>query len=128
MTEFAKRLFDELDFQNKTQKQLADFLGTKSSTVHGWSIRDSIPAADTAYKVAQFLGVSLEYLLTGQKKEEAPESQSIALPPTLSKEDISDIKYFIGVYPSLRPSEKQMIMASLGAAEKPGAESSLNTA
>ncbi len=128
MTEFAKRLFDELDFQNKTQKQLADFLETKSSTVHGWSIRNSIPAADTALKVAQFLGVSLEYLLTGQKEEEAPKPPSIPLPPGLSKEDLKDIQYFIEVYPSLSLSEKQMIMASLGAAEKPAAESSLNTA
>ena len=128
MTEFAKRLFDELDFQNKTQKQLADFLGTKSSTIHAWGIRDSIPAADVAYKVAQFLGVSLEYLLTGEKKEEAPKTPFIPLPKDISRQDLSDIKYFVGVYPSLMPSEKQMIMACLGAAEKPTAESSLNTA
>ncbi len=124
---FIKNVVEELEFQGKTQSQLAEYLGVNKAAISMWIKRDSIPAADTAYKVAQFLGVSLEYLLTG-RKESAPESQSIALPPTLSKEDISDIKYFIGVYPSLRPSEKQMIMASLGAAEKPGAESSLNTA
>ena len=124
---FIKNVVEELDFQGKTQSQLAEYLGVNKAAISMWIKRDSIPAADTAYKVAQFLGVSLEYLLTGQK-EEAPKAPQITLPPTLSREDISDIEYFIGVYPSLRPSEKQMIMASLGAAEKPGAESSLNTA
>ena len=125
---FIKRVIEELDFQGKTQSQLAEYLGVNKAAISMWIKRDSIPAADVAYKVAQFLGVSLEYLLTGEKKEEAPKTPFIPLPKDISRQDLSDIKYFVGVYPSLMPSEKQMIMACLGAAEKPTAESSLNTA
>lgn len=125
---FIKRVIEELDFQGKTQSQLAEYLGVNKAAISMWIKRDSIPAADTAYKVAQFLGVSLEYLLTGEKKEEAPKTPFIPLPKDISRQDLSDIRYFIEVYPSLMPSEKQMVMACLGAAEKPAAESSLNTA
>ena len=128
MTEFAKRIEDLLELQDKRKSDIVHSLNLADSTVRSWWAKDSIPAADVAYKVAQFLGVSLEYLLTGEKKEEAPKTPFIPLPKDISRQDLSDIKYFVGVYPSLMPSEKQMIMACLGAAEKPTAESSLNTA
>ena len=36
-----------------------------------WIKRDSIPSADTALKVADFLGVPLSYLITGEKEPES---------------------------------------------------------
>lgn len=119
MTDFAKRLFDELEFQDKTQKELAEFLGTKSSTVHSWATRDSIPSADTALKVADFLGVPLSYLITGEKEPESESpKQNEADDRNLSPGDRADIERFAEVYPVLSPAEKRMIMASLEAAAK----------
>ncbi len=65
MTKFAETLLYELERKGITQKQLADFLETKSSTIHSWIVRDTIPAADVALKVAKFLNVSVEYLIDG---------------------------------------------------------------
>lgn len=125
MTVF-ERIEEEIEKQGITRSELSRRANVGESTLRAWKTTE--PKARMLYDVAKALGVSLEYLLTGEKKEEAPKTPFIPLPKDISRQDLSDIKYFVGVYPSLMPSEKQMIMACLGAAEKPTAESSLNTA
>lgn len=125
MTVF-ERIEEEIEKQGITRSELSRRANVGESTLRAWKTTE--PKARMLYDVAKALGVSLEYLLTGEKKEEAPKTPFIPLPKDISRQDLSDIKYFAGVYPSLMPSEKQMIMACLGAAEKPTAESSLNTA
>jgi len=68
MKDFLKRVLEELDFLNTSKADLARFLNVRKSTVYSWFERDTIPAADTALKIADFLNVSLEYLVTGKKK------------------------------------------------------------
>lgn len=53
-----------------TRADLARYLNTRQSTVESWLKRDSIPAADTALKIAHFLHVPLEYLIEGVKPKE----------------------------------------------------------
>lgn len=125
MTVF-ERIEEEIEKQGITRSELSRRANVGESTLRAWKTTE--PKARMLYDVAKALGVSLEYLLTGEKKEEAPKTPFIPLPKDISREDLSDIRYFIEVYPSLMPSEKQMVMACLGAAEKPAAESSLNTA
>lgn len=124
---FIKRVLDELEFQDKTKSQLAESLGINSAVISMWIKRDSVPAADTALKVARFLNVPLEYLLTGEGSphEEAPEVPQEEAKPImrmegadLSAEDARDIKRFALVYPLLSAPEKRIIMASLEAAAK----------
>lgn len=69
MKDFLKRVLEELDFLNASKADLARFLDVRKSTVYSWFERDTIPAADTALKIADFLNVSLEYLVTGEKDE-----------------------------------------------------------
>jgi transcriptional regulator with XRE-family HTH domain len=69
MNDFLKRVLEELDFLNASKADLARFLNVRKSTVYSWFERDTIPAADTALKIADFLNVSLEYLVTGEKDE-----------------------------------------------------------
>ena len=69
MNDFLKRVLEELDFLNASKADLARFLNVRKSTVYSWFERDSIPAADTALKIAVFLNVPLEYLITGEKDE-----------------------------------------------------------
>lgn len=69
MNDFLKRVLKELDFLNASKADIARFLNVRKSTVYSWFERDTIPAADTALKIADFLNVSLEYLVTGEKDE-----------------------------------------------------------
>lgn len=68
---FIQRVVEELDFQGKTKSQLAESLGINNAVISMWIKRDSIPSADTALKVADFLGVPLSYLITGEKEPES---------------------------------------------------------
>lgn len=69
MNDFLKRVLEELDFLNASKADIARFLNVRKSTVYSWFERDTIPAADTALRIADFLNVSLEYLVTGKKDE-----------------------------------------------------------
>ena len=52
--------------------------GISSSTLTDWKKGRSVPKQDKMQKIAEFLGVSLEYLMTGEDKS-----------------DLSDKKYYI---------------------------------
>ncbi len=64
----SQRIFAELAKQNKTQKQMSEFTGIPTSTISAWNKNGTNPSADSIYSIAQFLNVSLEYLLTGEEK------------------------------------------------------------
>ena len=69
-TVFKKNLRSELDFQNKTVKELAAETGISQRTLEGYlSSRGSIPPADVAVKIARTLNVTVEYLVTGTVEE-----------------------------------------------------------
>lgn len=67
MKDFLKRVLEELDFLNASKADIARFLNVRKSTVYSWFERDTIPAADTALRIADFLNVPLEYLITGER-------------------------------------------------------------
>ena len=46
--------------------------GLPSSLFSEWKRGKSNPKADKLQKIADFFGVSIEYLMTGEKKEESP--------------------------------------------------------
>lgn len=52
----------------KTYKTIKDLeeIGISSALVSNWKTRETIPRADDLYKISKFLGVSMEYLLTGE--------------------------------------------------------------
>ena len=60
---FWKKVDSELNYLGKTRKELAAAVGFDAANVSFGIKRNSIPAADTALKIARFLGVSLDYLL-----------------------------------------------------------------
>lgn len=62
---FGYRVERLLKDQNLTSNDLCDAVGIIRQSYYDWRRRDSIPNCYTAYKVAKFLGVSVEYLLTG---------------------------------------------------------------
>ena len=47
-------------------------LGIAQSTISNWKYRNTIPKSEDLYKIAQAIGVSMEYLLTGNDEKELP--------------------------------------------------------
>lgn len=60
---FWERVDSELKYLGKTRKELAAAVGFDAANISFGIKRNSVPYADTALKVARFLGVSLDYLL-----------------------------------------------------------------
>ena len=60
---FWENVEAELKYQNKTRKQLANFVGFDATTISKGISNQSIPSADVALKISYFLNVSLESLL-----------------------------------------------------------------
>lgn len=76
MSGFSERLLQELNYLGFSQADLARYLNVRQSTIQTWIQKGSIPAADTALKVARFLNISLEYLITG--KNPPPKEEKIS--------------------------------------------------
>ena len=68
MTDFARRIEEELEYLGLKKSDIVKHLKIADSTVRSWWSKDSIPAADVALKVADFLKVPLPYLLDGRKE------------------------------------------------------------
>ena len=66
MNQFLEGLKSELTHQHLTQKDLAEKSGISVNTIRGWFSKDLIPDTLTSLKVADVLGVSVEYLVTGK--------------------------------------------------------------
>ncbi|GHV88286.1 transcriptional regulator [Spirochaetia bacterium] len=74
---FRKNLRDELDYQDLTIKELAAKTGIAKGALDCYMGKQaSIPPATTAVKIAEALGVSVEYLVTGQN----PRHEEIIIP------------------------------------------------
>ena len=85
MLELYKRIDDLLIKRNVSQKDLSDFLGLSSAQVYSnWKQRNSIPSADVALKIAQYLNTTVEYLLTGSESNILAE-ENATLKETLAK-------------------------------------------
>ncbi|MCL2602284.1 MAG: helix-turn-helix domain-containing protein [Treponema sp.] len=64
---FRNNLREALDFSYMEQKELAAKTGLSLKTIENYVKKDaSVPAADKAVRIAQALGVTVEYLVTGK--------------------------------------------------------------
>ena len=70
MLDFYKRIDKLLKQKKLSQKELSKFLDLSSVQIYSnWKQRDSIPSADMAVKIADFLETSVEYLIQGKEKD-----------------------------------------------------------
>lgn len=79
MSDFSlnlKRLMNERDL---TEQKLADFLGFTRQAVNSYCTSKASPKADTIIKLADYFGVSCDYLLTGVEPADKQESQELGL-------------------------------------------------
>lgn len=66
MKNFGKRVYELLEEQHVDKAEFDRKVGIIAQSRYDWRDRGTIPNAVTAYKVAKFFNVSLEYLLTGE--------------------------------------------------------------
>lgn len=62
----GERIHKLLKEKNLTQKALSEAVGISQSAVSDWKTK-SQPQSELLYKISEFLGVSVEYLLTGKE-------------------------------------------------------------
>ncbi len=75
---FQKNLNDLLASSGMMQKDLAEFVGAKTTTVSGWTRGVSYPRADAMEKIAQFFGVPTSRLVGAEDLSASrPESPDI---------------------------------------------------
>jgi len=69
---FRDNLKETLDFLGVEQKELATKTGISLKTIENYVKKDSsVPSADKAVLIAQALGVTVEYLICGEKPEKS---------------------------------------------------------
>jgi transcriptional regulator with XRE-family HTH domain len=67
---FKENLKAELAFSGMMVKELAALSGVNKHTIDSYlSTHDNTPSAEVAVRIARVLGVTVEYLVTGQKPE-----------------------------------------------------------
>ena len=69
---FWERVDDLLDRNDINKKTLAYEAGFDASNITKGIKNNNIPSAETAVKIAQFLGVSVEYLVNGTETTKSP--------------------------------------------------------
>ena len=106
---FKENLKSELAYQDVLVKELSKQSGISKSTLDNYlGARGYMPSADVAVKIARTLGVSVEYLVTGEEKnrEESslgPEIRSLIQNfKLLSEEDRKMVTAIIHLYKNKR--------------------------
>lgn len=64
----SQRIFLILKEKGKKQKELSQYTGISEQTISDWKKKGSIPSAEKISGIADFLGVTTDYLLTGKER------------------------------------------------------------
>lgn len=70
MNVFVDRIDELLKNKGLNRNDLNNAIKLQKNTIAQWKIRETIPSADIAVKIAQFLNTSVEYLVTGEEKKD----------------------------------------------------------
>lgn len=102
--EIIERILKTLDEKDKKAVELCRLLSIQQSTFSSWKTRKKNPPAEYLKTIADFLGVSLDYLITGKeaapKKYTTPTEDELldlfrSLPDVKKYEFIGEIKGFL---------------------------------
>ena len=81
-----ERVFKLLENKNKSQKELAAYIGTTPQVINKWKTRGTNPPSEYIHKIAEYFDTSVEYILTGQTNQQH-----------LDQEEKLLIKYYRGI-------------------------------
>jgi transcriptional regulator with XRE-family HTH domain len=97
---FRENLKTELSYQDMKVKELAAKAGISKHTLDNYlNVREYMPSADVAVKIADALGVSVEYLVTGEDTRK----KKIFIEP--------EIRALIQNFKQLNADDRKMILA-----------------
>jgi len=100
-TDFKANLRAELDYLGLTVKELSEKTGIAKGTLDCYlGVRASMPPADIAIKIANALGVTVEYLVTGKelKKQDKQLNHNIrSINQILTELSEKDIETVLGL-------------------------------
>lgn len=65
--EFIDRVEKLIEKSGVTKKDFAAKIGITQQAIYDWKKRQTIPSADIAVKIANYLNTSVEYLVTGSE-------------------------------------------------------------
>ena len=102
---FRKNLNHYLSVSGKLQKDLAEYVGAKTTTVSGWTRGISYPRADAMEKIARFFGIPTSKLVGSSDDD-----------PSLSSVQDPQIRIVSGAMENLSESQKEQIVAIVLAA------------
>ena len=99
---FKENLKAELSYSGMLVKELADQANVKKHTIDTYlSVRGRMPAADVAVRIARVLGVSVEYLITGEE--------------TTAKKNMTqfspEVRHMANIAEKLKPENRKIILA-----------------
>ena len=63
MDVFAERLLDLIHEKGWNIKEFSEQIGIPRTTINGWTLKQKSPKLDNLYQVADFFGVSIDYLV-----------------------------------------------------------------
>lgn len=66
MLDFWLRVKEKLDYQELTQRDLAEKINESYNTLQSWINRNRLPNAEQAVKIADSLNTSVEFLVKGK--------------------------------------------------------------
>ncbi len=113
------RIFDLLDKMPIEQQEFAKLVGVSDDTASNWRRRKSASYSKYLSKIADVLGTTVEYLLTGKKEKPAPAPKSEdelvnaiilgrdgkAVKRTYTKEQMEALRKVLDVMPYLDDEE-----------------------
>ena len=92
--------------KNISPSKAAGEIGFNKSSISNWKKNGYTPRKEIAVKIAEYFNVSVDYLLTGDEKENAP-SKERALTPTQ--------KEFIDLLDAMPEDKQQMLLQMIKA-------------
>jgi transcriptional regulator with XRE-family HTH domain len=95
---FRENLKSELTYRGMLVKELSALSGISRHTLDNYlNVRENVPTAVNAVKIARVLNVSVEYLVTGQENPQNKSSMS------------SEIDAFVQIVKHLDESDRKML-------------------
>lgn len=92
MSETAKRIFELLDSRDIEQQALAEYIGIKRQNITEWKAGRTHSYNKYINQIADFFGVTVDYLLNGDETPTFKEKRAIdALIKTYSSDELAEI-------------------------------------
>ncbi|GHV24943.1 hypothetical protein FACS189498_2720 [Spirochaetia bacterium] len=110
LVSFKQNLRAELDFQDITVKELAARAEVAKGALEMYlGVRESMPPADTAVRIAKALGVTVEYLVNGEDsshgKKHASSHEALKLHQFIERLDNARCKALLALIKVLQKPE-----------------------